>query len=78
MPPMGDGLIADDHEVRLGAVEEVWWNACEALDAWRMFPEWAEVVREEVKRANAKPDRDDGDAHLRPVVGESVPDSTAR
>lgn len=49
MPPMGDGLIADDHEVRQGAVEEVWWNACEALDAWRMFPEWAEVVREEVK-----------------------------
>lgn len=46
---MGDGFIADDHEVRLGAVEEVWWNACEALDAWRMFPDRAEVVREEVK-----------------------------
>ena len=45
----GHGFIADEHAVRLGSGEEVWRKACEALDAWVMFPEWAEVVREEVK-----------------------------
>ncbi len=44
-PPLRDGFIADDHAVRLGEGEEVWRKACEALDAWVMFPEWAEVAR---------------------------------
>lgn len=48
-PPPGDGFIADGHAVRLGSGEEVYRSACEALDAWIMFPEWAEVSRQEVK-----------------------------
>ena len=45
----GHGFIADEHAVRLGVGAEVWRKACEALDAWVMFPAWAEVVRLEVK-----------------------------
>jgi len=45
----GHGFIADEHAVRLGEGAEVWRKACEALDAWRMFPEWSEVARHEVK-----------------------------
>ena len=45
----GHGFIADEHAVRLGSGEGVWRKACEALDAWKMFPVWAEVAREEVK-----------------------------
>jgi uncharacterized protein (UPF0548 family) len=45
----GHGFIVDEHAVRLGSGEGVWRKACEALDAWVMFPVWAEVVREEVK-----------------------------
>lgn len=44
-PPPGDGFIADEHAVRLGIGEKVYRSACEALDAWLMFPEWAEVAR---------------------------------
>lgn len=49
MSPPRDGFIADEHAVRLGSGEETWREACEALDAWRMFPVWAEVSRQEVK-----------------------------
>lgn len=44
-PPLNDGFIADVHELRLGNGEEVYRVACDALDAWHMFPEWAEVAR---------------------------------
>ncbi|MBL9182580.1 MAG: DUF1990 domain-containing protein [Verrucomicrobiaceae bacterium] len=43
-PPLRDEFIADEHAVRLGDGEEVWRKACEALDAWVMFPDWAEVI----------------------------------
>ena len=45
----GHGFIADEHAVRLGSGEEAWRKACEALDAWVMFPEWAEVAREDAQ-----------------------------
>ena len=48
-PPLADGFIADEHEVRLGSGEEVYRTACEALDAWVMFATWAEVSRLEAK-----------------------------
>lgn len=48
-PPLGAGFISDEHSVRLGSDEAAWRAACEALDAWRMFPAWAEVVRCEAK-----------------------------
>lgn len=44
-PPLEDGFIADEHAVLLGSGEEVYRSACKALDAWRMFPAWAEVAR---------------------------------
>lgn len=46
-PPLADGFIADEHAVRLGQGEEVYHDACEALDMWVMFPKWAEVARRE-------------------------------
>jgi uncharacterized protein (UPF0548 family) len=49
MPPLGDGFIADVHAVRLGRGEEAYQAACEALDAWVMFPAWAAVARQEPK-----------------------------
>ena len=52
-PPPGDGFIDDEHAVRLGSGEEVYRSACEALDAWIMFPEWAEVSRSEAKGQQA-------------------------
>lgn len=48
-PPLTDGFIADEHAVRLGSGNEAYRMACEALDAWVMFPKWAEVSRLEVK-----------------------------
>lgn len=48
-PPLRDGFIADEHEVRLGSGAEVYQAACAALDAWVMFPTWAEVGRLEAK-----------------------------
>ncbi|WP_397382731.1 DUF1990 family protein [Prosthecobacter sp.] len=48
-PPLADGFIADEHAARLGSGEEAYRTACEALDAWVMFPKWAEVSRLEVK-----------------------------
>ncbi len=45
--PLGDGFIADEHAVKLGSGEDVWRKACEALDAWVMFPQWAAVARVE-------------------------------
>ncbi len=44
-PPLAAGFIADDHAVRLGFGEDVWSSACQALDSWQMFPEWAQVAR---------------------------------
>lgn len=52
-PPLGDGFIADEHAVRLGSGEVAYQSACEALDAWMMFPEWAEVSRSEAKGQQA-------------------------
>lgn len=52
-PPLGDGFIDDEHAVRLGSGEEAYRIACEALDAWVMFPEWADVARQEVKGQEA-------------------------
>ncbi|MDB6005773.1 MAG: hypothetical protein JWR15_2760 [Prosthecobacter sp.] len=48
-PPLAEGFIADDHAVKLGCGEEVYRKACEALDEWVMFPQWAEVARLDVK-----------------------------
>lgn len=48
-PPLESGFIADEHAVRLGSGTGVYQAACEALDAWVMFPEWAEVSRQAVK-----------------------------
>lgn len=48
-PPFAGGFIADEHEVRLGYGEELYRQACAALDAWQMFPAWAEVGRREDK-----------------------------
>ena len=48
-PPLAGGFIADEHAVRLGHGEATYRTACEALDAWVMFPTWAEVSRLEVK-----------------------------
>jgi len=48
-PPLRDGFIADEHEMMLGSGEEVYSTACEALDAWVMFPAWAAVARQDVK-----------------------------
>lgn len=48
-PPLGAGFIADEHAVRLGSGGAAYRAACEALDAWRMFPAWAEVSRQAVK-----------------------------
>lgn len=46
-PPLNDGFIADGHEIRLGSGEDGYRKACEALDTWVTFPEWAEVARHE-------------------------------
>ena len=51
--PLRDGFIADEHHERLGSGEETWREACEALDAWRMFPAWAEVSRQAIKGQEA-------------------------
>jgi uncharacterized protein (UPF0548 family) len=48
-PPLENGFIADEHAVRLGSGEATYRKACEALDAWVMFPAWAEVSRQAVK-----------------------------
>lgn len=48
-PPLKGGFIADEHAVCLGGGEETWRAACTALDAWRMFPHWAEVSRLELQ-----------------------------
>ncbi len=48
-PPLKSGFIADEHAVRLGSGTEAYRVACEALDAWVMFPEWAEVSLQAVK-----------------------------
>lgn len=48
-PPLTDGFIADEHAVRLGSGEVVYGAACEALDAWVMFPAWTHVARREAK-----------------------------
>ncbi len=48
-PPLADGFISDEHAVKLGQGKEVYRAACEALDAWVMFPTWAEVSRLDVK-----------------------------
>lgn len=48
-PPLESGFIADEHAMSLGSGEETWREACEALDAWAMFPHWAEVSRQAVK-----------------------------
>jgi uncharacterized protein (UPF0548 family) len=48
-PPLTDGFIDDEHAVKLGCGEEIYRRACEALDAWVMFPVWAEVSRLEDK-----------------------------
>lgn len=38
------GYNVDHNSVRLGWGEDVWRNACEALKAWRMFPEgWTAI-----------------------------------
>ena len=47
------GFIADAHEVRLGSGEEVYEQACRALDDWVMFPAWAELVRREISGQKA-------------------------
>lgn len=44
-PPFAGGFIRDEHAVMLGAGDQAYRAACEALDAWHMFPEWAEVCR---------------------------------
>jgi uncharacterized protein (UPF0548 family) len=48
-PPLADGFIADEHAVRLGSGDDAYRTACEALDAWIMFPTWADVSRLEAK-----------------------------
>jgi uncharacterized protein (UPF0548 family) len=48
-PPLGNGFIADEHEVRLGSDDATYRAACEALEAWVMFPDWAEMARQESK-----------------------------
>ncbi len=45
----GHGFIADEHAVRLGVGDDVYLAACAALDAWVMFPDWAEVARQAVQ-----------------------------
>lgn len=45
--PVNGGFIVDMHEIRIGDGEAVYRKACEALDAWVMFPDWAEVARHE-------------------------------
>lgn len=52
-PPLEDGFIADEHAVRLGSGEKTYRAACDALDAWIMFPEWAEISRSEAKGQQA-------------------------
>jgi len=44
-PSLEEGFIADAHETMLGNGEDVYHKACAALDAWQMFPAWAEVAR---------------------------------
>ncbi|MFM2143302.1 MAG: hypothetical protein RLZZ476_1846 [Verrucomicrobiota bacterium] len=44
-PPLKDGFIADDHQICLGHGETAFEAAKRKLDAWVMFPEWAEVAR---------------------------------
>lgn len=53
-PPEG-GFITDEHRARLGNGEAVYQAACDDLDAWVMFPNWAEVARHET--AGQKPGR---------------------
>lgn len=43
--PPDEGFIVDDHLCCLGQGREVYERACDALDAWKMFPRWAEVAR---------------------------------
>lgn len=43
-PPRG-GFVVDAHEVFLGNGAGVFHEAGRALDAWTMFPAWAEVAR---------------------------------
>ncbi len=44
--PPEEGFILDEHRICLGQSREVFEKACDALDAWRMFPEWAQVSRQ--------------------------------
>ena len=69
-PPLAGGFIADEHAVRLGHGEATYRTACEALDAWVMFPTWAEVSRLEVKGQEVG-------QIVAMLVGEPVPDSAA-
>lgn len=38
-----EGFLFDHHQVVLGQGEQVFERACIALQAWKMFPAWAEV-----------------------------------
>lgn len=43
--PPRQGFLVDVHETLLGHGEVVFHQASAALDAWEMFPAWAEVAR---------------------------------
>ncbi|MES2593795.1 MAG: DUF1990 domain-containing protein [Verrucomicrobiota bacterium] len=44
--PPEEKFIVEEHRVCLGQGREVFEDACQALDGWKMFPKWAEVSRE--------------------------------
>jgi uncharacterized protein (UPF0548 family) len=41
--PPQEGFIAEEHRVRLGTGTLFYRQACRALDAWQMFPEWTAI-----------------------------------